>query len=374
VIRQPCCATAVLVFEGGPSHKQAVNGRECRVLGGLLSFFAAATFAFNAVAARRAVLTGTVAQGMAITVGIGAPMFLVVAAATGHLGAIADFSGRTLLLLSVAGVLHFVWGRYCSFRASKAIGANLAGNLQQFDLVVSLVLAIWILGETLTPLKILGITLIVIGSTMRPRDKTSRGRTALPLAEGVDPAAALPSAAGPAKQIAFTPNYVEGTLFSALSWTGYGVSPILIRSAIENSTLGASVAAGLVSYTAGAVAIGLLLLWPGQMRHALAVDRTTLKWFTWSGVAICISQMFRYMALSLAPVTVVQPIQRLSTLFRYVFSWSLNPQHEMFDRRLIFGAAVSVVGAFVLSLSTDLVMSLVSLPDWAVAAARWRWP
>lgn len=344
------------------------------MLGGLLSLFAATTFAFNAVAARRAVLTGTVAQGMAITVGIGAPIFLAVALATGQLGAVADFSSHTLMLLSIAGVMHFIWGRYCSFRASKAIGANLSGNLQQFDLVVSLVLAIWLLGETLTPVKILGITLVVIGSAMRPREGFPVGTTALPQNEGVEPAATLPSASGPPKPVAFTPNYAEGYLYSALSWTGYGVSPILVRTAVENASIGTSLAAGLVSYLAAAAIISLMLLRPGQLRHALEVDRATLKWFSLSGVAICVSQMFRYMALSIAPVTVVQPIQRMSTLFRYIFSWLFNPQHEIFDRRLLIGAMLSIVGAFVLSMSTDLVISLVSPPDWLVAILRWRWP
>lgn len=344
------------------------------MLGGLLALLSAATFAFNSAASRRAVLTGTVAQGMAITVPLGVPMFLVVTAAVGSLGSVAAFGGHTLLLLALAGVLHFVWGRYCNFRATKALGANLAGNVQQCDLVVSLALAMWILGETLTPVKVLGIILVVTGSAMRPGHQAPRGKTALPVDEGVEPAASLPSASGPPKPVAFTPNYVEGYLWGVLTWSGYAVSPILIRTALENTTLGSSLAAGLVSYTAATLAIGLLLLWPGQLRHALAVDRVTLTWFTWSGVMVCVSQMFRYMALSLAPVTVVQPIQRLATLFRFFFSWFLNPEHEVFDRKVILGAILSIIGACALSISTDLVVSLVPLPDWLATAARWRWP
>lgn len=319
-------------------------------------------------------LTGSVAQGMAITVPLGVPMFLVVTAAVGYLGAVADFSGRTLLLLSLAGVLHFVWGRYCNYRATKAMGANLAGNLQQFDIVLSLALAMWLLGETLTPLKMVGIILVMIGAAMRPRDKAKPGPTALPRNEGVEPAATLPSATGQPKPVAFTPNYAEGYLFGLLTMTGYAISPILIRSALENSSLGTSLAAGLVSYTAATVAIGLLLLWPGQMRHVLAVNRATVKWFTWSGVMVCISQMFRYMALAVAPVTVVQPIQRLSALFRILFGWALNREHEVFGREVILGAILSIIGAVALSLSTDIVVSLLPLPDWLIAVVRWQWP
>ena len=45
---------------------------------------------------------------------------------------------------------------------------------------------------------------------------------------------------------------------------------------------------------------------------ALAVDRESAKWFTLSGVLVFLSQMFLYMAMSVAPVTVVSPINRLS--------------------------------------------------------------
>jgi uncharacterized membrane protein len=116
------------------------------------------------------------------------------------------------------------------------------------------------------------------------------------------------------------------------------------------------------------------MLWPGQLRHALAVDRETLKWFTLAGVLVCLSQMFRYMALSVAPVTVVQPIQRMSVLFRFLFGWVLNREHEIFDNRIYVGAALSLIGALALSISTDVVLAHVPLPDWAVALARWQWP
>jgi drug/metabolite transporter (DMT)-like permease len=43
------------------------------------------------------------------------------------------------------------------------VGSNLAGLVQQFQLILSLILAIVFLGETLTPLKVLGILLVVSG-------------------------------------------------------------------------------------------------------------------------------------------------------------------------------------------------------------------
>ena len=58
----------------------------------MLAALCAATFAFNNASARRGVLTGSVAQALAITVPIGVPMFLAAVIATGNLGALSHFS------------------------------------------------------------------------------------------------------------------------------------------------------------------------------------------------------------------------------------------------------------------------------------------
>ena len=49
------------------------------LFGGLLALLSAATFAFNNASLRRGVLTGSVAQAMAVTVPIGFPIFLLAA-------------------------------------------------------------------------------------------------------------------------------------------------------------------------------------------------------------------------------------------------------------------------------------------------------
>ena len=92
-------------------------------------------FALNNAMTRRGVLTGTVVQGMAITVPMGAPLFFLLLLVFGQVGVLLQFSGMTILYLSIAGVLHFVWGRYCNYRASKAIGTNLQGPASQSDII-----------------------------------------------------------------------------------------------------------------------------------------------------------------------------------------------------------------------------------------------
>jgi drug/metabolite transporter (DMT)-like permease len=336
------------------------------VLGALLAICSAATFAFNNASVRRGVLTGTVGQAMAITVPLGLPLFFLAALATGNLTALMGFSPKALAALSAAGILHFVWGRYCNYRATRAIGTNLVAPIQQVNLIFTLFLAIWLLGEQLTLLKVLGIALVLLGPSisMRSRRQTQEKIVSDEKITAIDAE----------KPATFEPNYAEGVTFALLSATGYGFSPILVRVGLEGRGLGASLAGGLVAYAAATVAMGLVLLWPSRLRDALAVNRESAKWFTLSGFLVCLSQMFLYGAMSIAPVTVVSPINRLSILFRLYFSRLLNPRHEMFGGSIIAGTMVSLAGALALSLTTDVISNLLPLPDGMVAMLRWRWP
>jgi uncharacterized membrane protein len=336
------------------------------VLGGFFAVLSAGAFAFNNATVRRGVLTGSVGQAMAITVPLGVPVFFVVALATGHLGEVANFSPMALLALASAGILHFVWGRYCNYRATRAIGTNLVAPIQQLNLVFALGLAIWLLGEELTVLRIIGIALVLLGPSF-----TMRGPGA-PAERNVSEVKV--TAIDAEKPAAFEPKYAEGYLFAFLSATGYGVSPILVRLGLEGKGLGVSIAGGLVAYTAATVAMLLVLAWPGNLRDVLALKRESARWFTASGALICFSQMFLYMAMSIAPVTVVSPITRLSMVFRLYFSRWLNPQHEVFGGPVIAGTVVSLAGAVTLSMTTDLVASLVPLPDAIVTLLHWHWP
>lgn len=321
------------------------------MIGGLLALFSAVTFAYANATVRRGVLTGTVLQAVAISLPIGLPFFLLAMWPTGGFAALAEFDTRAVLLLVVAGVIHFALARYCNYRATKAMGANLVAPIQQYSLIITLVLAIVWLGEALTVLRILGIICVVAGP-------------AVTLGPDKKPAAA------PA---AFEPAYGEGYLFALLSAIGFGISPILIGMAFVNKGLAAGIAGGFISYLAATVAIALPLLLPGQWRSFRSVDPATARWFIISGIAVAISQMTRYMALAVAPVSVVSPIQRLSMIFRIYFGAILNPHHEVFGGRIIAGTVISLFGAVALSISIDGLAQALPLPAPLAAVLGWSW-
>lgn len=327
------------------------------MLGAFLALCSAGTFALNNAFARRGVLTGTALQALAISVPIGVPMFVIGALILGGFEAFRAFDWTAWFYLALAGVLHFAWGRYCNYRAVKAIGSNLAGPLQESSVIISLVLAIALLGETMTGIKIAGILLVLFG----PMLAVELGKKKRPDAKAKEP------------KPGFQPLYAEGYLFAGLSALGYGCSPILVRMAVEHAGVGASLAGGAVSYLAASVVVAVVIVVTGSSQSVASVRPENARWFAFAGVLVGVSQMLRYMALAVAPVTVVAPIQRLSLVFRILFGWIMNREHEVFGARLILGTLVSLVGAALLSLSVEAVASLPFMPAWMKAGAAWTW-
>ncbi len=210
------------------------------------------------------------------------------------------------------------------------MGANLVAPVQQSNMLVTLALAIWILGEHLTPLRVArhrpgrarARRSPTTGRAARRRPKPrTRSRT---LRRSKPKPAACSSRTMP--RATCSRCCPRPATASARCWCGW-------RSKTRSSQ--ASLAGGLISYTAAALAFALILLLPGQWRHVRALDRGAAKWFAVSGVCVCLAQMLRYMALALAPVSVVTPIQRLSLVFRLYFSRIINPDHEMFGGRIV---------------------------------------
>lgn len=302
---------------------------------------------------RRGVLTGSVLHAMAVTVPIGVPLFAGALLVFGGFDALAGFGLPAWGWLSVAGVVHFVAGRYGNYKATHALGAALSAPIQQLSVPIAVLLALWLLDEVLTPLRLAGFLLVMLGPFISMGSRKSR--TPKSQREG------------------FEPRYAEGIAWGTVAAIGYGISPLLIVFGLGSErTLSASLAGGLVSYTAATVVLVVPILTAGGIRFLRKLDPEAGKWFLQSGIFVFISQALRYMSLAVAPVSVVVPIQRLSVIFRVLFSWWMNRDHEVLGMRVLVGIGVSVVGAIALTLSTDIVAAyLPASLSWLVEIT---WP
>jgi uncharacterized membrane protein len=321
------------------------------VLGGLLALISAVTFSITNAAVRRGVISGSAVQATTLSIPVGVPVFLLALGLGGGLGVFGQLPRASVIAFAITGVTHFIIGRYANYRAIGAIGTNLAGPVMQFNLVVSLVLAVLFLGETLTIPRLVGILLIFAGPAVVSREGAKRARAAAVAAE-------------------FKPRMVEGYIFAAIAAFCYGMSPVLLRYAGGGRGLDAVLAGGVISASTATVVILLLLAAPGHWREVRSVGPEAMKWFLFSGVMVYLSQTFYYMALALAPVTIVAPISALNNVFRIHVSRWLNPRHEIFGPEVVAATAVSFLGVVVLSISVDAL----PLPAAWSALLAWHWP
>ena len=194
-------------------------------------------------------------------------------------------------------------------------------------------------------LNVIGIVLVVVG----PIDAGA------PRRRGGDRARARPSG--------FEPQYLPGSLWGAVCAFGYGTSPLLISLGLGPGGAGgqrgggAGVLPGGERRGGGAGAAG------GGRGYMAGLDGGSGRWFLVPRCSVAFSQLFRYLALAVAPVAVVVPIQRLSVVFRLIFNAAINREHEVFDRWVIVSIFLAVFGAIALSVDTDTLLSALSVPE-----------
>ena len=321
------------------------------LLGAVLAVLSAATFALTNATGRRGVITGTPVQGMVISIPVGLACFLIVAMATGAHDSFGRFSTAALASLSAAGVLHFVIGRYCNFRASQAAGVNLTAPVMQLNAVVTLVLAVLVLREPCTMLQVAGAVLMIAGSLVTQR-------------------ASQPGDASKPDRVQFKPRIAVGFFFASAAALMYGTSPIIVRQALLDIGPLSGVIGGSIAYAAATVAVTLGLLIPSLRRNVVEVRGENARWFVYSGVFVAAAQGFLYSALAVAPIMLVVPLLQLSLVFRFLFALMLNPHHEVFGFLVVLGSAVSIIGACAVSVDTNLILAAIPIPEPLAASLR----
>jgi drug/metabolite transporter (DMT)-like permease len=314
------------------------------LLGAVLAILSGATFALTNATGRRGVISGTPVQGMVISMPVGLACFLAFALLTGAVQHLGRFSNTALASLSAAGVLHFVLGRYCNFRASQAAGVNLTAPVVQLNSVVTLVLAVVILGEPCTMLQVIGAILMVAGSllTQRPSE---------------------PATPSTLNEPAFKPHVAVGFFFALIAALAYGTSPIIVRQALQDVGALGGLAGGSVAYAAATVAVILGLLIPSLRRNVMSVTGGNARWFVYSGIFVAAAHGFLYSALAVAPIMLVAPLLQLSLVFRFLFALMLNPHHEVFGFLVVFGTIVSIIGACAIAIDTNLILHALAIPE-----------
>ncbi len=311
------------------------------IFGALLSLASSFSFSVNAILVRRGIAGagGTASQGAFITVLLGVPFGFIAVVLTGQVLRFGEIAPMGYLLLLAAGVVHFGVGRYCNYRSVEAIGAARSGPIQGVVTPYSILMAVILLDEVVTLTMLFAIALVLLGPAViierRPRA----------------PAPAPAQASGPggasAPRNPLEVRLLEGYTFAILAALAYGTSPILIRAALMDAARTAAIGT-FVAYSGAAAVLLVTLVLPKRRALIGAINLRVMRLFGGAGLFVFLAQLLRFFALSLADVSVVNPLQRMANVFTVVLTWMFNRSLETITLRVVIGVLVSFAGSALL--------------------------
>lgn len=232
----------------------------------------------------------------------------------------------TLALFTAAGLASGLFGRVCQYVSTRRIGASKTSPVVASAGLVSAALAVAILNESVTPVRLLGILLVVAGVSVTSLE------TAAEASGGTRREAGLMMLAP-----------VGAAVF-------YGVEPVFVKLGLRRGT------PALVGLAVMAVAAAVAFLgyrW-AQGKRGLSVPTggAGFRWSVAAGVVGAVAYLAYLGALSVAPVVVVLPVFQTTPLLVAALSFVfLTRRLEAVTWRLGAAAAMVVAGASLVSLA-----------------------
>ena len=323
------------------------------IFGALLSLTSALSFSVNAILVRRGIAGAgaTASQGAFITVLLGVPFGFIAVVLTGQVLRFGEISPMGYLLLLTAGIIHFGVGRYCNYRSVEAIGAARAGPIMGVTTPFSILMAVILLDEVVTLTMLFAIALVLLGPAVILERKPPSPTPAAPRA--LTPALSLRRGGTDTlrphreRHRALEIRLFEGYLFATLAAVMYGTSPILIRAALMDAARTAAIGTFVAYFGASAVLMATLVL-PGRRQLIGAINVRYMRLFGGAGLFVFLAQLLRFSALSVADVSVVNPLQRMANVFTVILTWMFNRSLETITLRVVVGVLVSFAGSALL--------------------------
>ena len=239
---------------------------------------------------------------------------------SGSIRELGQVDARSLVCLVLSGLATGAsW--LCYFKALQLGDVSRVAPVDKMSTVLTVIMAVLLLGEGLSALGAAGLVLVTIGTLLMLRAEDLR---------------ALPRAlAGGGGWLLYA---LGAALFAALT-------AILgkIGIAAVPSDLGTAIRTGIVLVMAW-VMVGVA----GRLGSATRVPRGEMIWILLSGAATCASWLCYFRALQDGPASVVVPIDKLSVLVSVAFSVLVLREHV--GVRALLGLAMLVVGTVALAL------------------------
>ena len=294
-------------------------------------------FGANSIITRRGVLRVSSDYVATISIITGLLFFILVTCVTGDLFGIARLPWKAHLFWALSGVIHFALGRTWAYRSLQLLGSNRSNVATSLSPIATVVLAMLLLKERVTPLQFVGILLTLSGPLlMLLKEQT--------VSEGSPMNSGSHGKEVDARTLALGVFYGAG---AALFW---GSSAIFIKFGLEAG--GTPVAGTLIAYLAASVVIGPSLLFSAEKRGELWREgRKPLPIAIFSGLTTSIAQLLRYVSYAYGSVIVVSLMLRTLPLWVLLFAFIFNREYESFSRWVLIGNGLLMVGTILVIIS-----------------------
>ncbi|MHB8566172.1 MAG: EamA family transporter [Nitrososphaerales archaeon] len=233
----------------------------------------------------------------------------------------------TFAIFGTVGIMHFAIGRQLSYIAEKNIGANQAAPLISTQIIYSVLFAIILLGETVNFEIVAGAAMILAGGFLLEA-KSSAAKRGGNLRKG----------------------YIAAILTSVL----FGFSPLLIKAGLASYDY--FTAATFVAYATALIFYTLTRNAGRIIGQAVSLPRYALVFYLISGSLAAMGQLFRFSALSFAPVVIVIPILAAHPIFTVMMTRGLARDYEVFHARTISAIIIVVIGTIIVALSSSIAL------------------
>ena len=247
----------------------------------LLAIGAGILFAVGNNIARIGVINEDPIIGTAFSIFSGTFFLAIITIMLNQINLLLEIDTNTIIILSLAGIFHFVLGRSILFYCSKIIGVSRTQMIMSSSIIYIVILGGVLLGEILSFQKLLAIGIMISGIMMVSISGPKQQYQEYEKKEGT-----------------------KGVIIASIGAILVALSSILISIVTE---IGSSYSRVLVSYIAASLMWSIIILSKRRFRESVRNYKAT-KLFMTHGIITALAQIGRYESISLGSVVIVHPI------------------------------------------------------------------
>lgn len=294
-------------------------------------------FGANSIITRRGMMRVSSNYVATLTVFTGPVFFFIVGSLTGDLFKLGQMPLEAYVYLALSGITHFALGRTWSYRSVQLLGSTRSNIVTSLNPVVTIILAMIILGETITSIMGIGILCTLLGPLL-----------ILLKEEVIQSSSQLKS--NPHGKELDRATLFKGIFYGLGGAFFWGSSAIFIKLGLEHG--GYSIAGSFIAYLSASLTImPSAFMNKNRRQEMLHGGGKAFRIALLSGLTTNIAQLARYVAMGLASAIVVSLMQRTMPLWVLIFAFIFNRKYESFSRWVLIGNGLLIVGTVLILLS-----------------------